>query len=205
MVSSQAVRSVRWLWAPLSLALLWVQGPLAANFTPGVRAPFNDCIADARSTSVVGFPDCAKAIDTFLSDVARARGQQGFNQRAPERIYWLDNLAVACYSAFFVVAAMTAYRLRSRASAGVRWRACLALTLVAVAAGALADYGENIWVLARLGDIASHQPGAAESVAVMSVWKLRLFGVNVALSLGWIALAVALHVQRSRAGAPVTS
>ncbi len=106
-------------------------------------------------------------------------------------LLWLDNLAVILYSAFFAGSIGAAYRRVTAMPAGASqfWRAAVIASLLLVAAGALADYIENFWLLAHmhaanLEDPASYMP-ALPAAAQASAWKFRLFTLNAASTLAW--------------------
>lgn len=109
----------------------------------------------------------------------------------PRLFVWADNLFVALYTLFFVGCIATAYERLRPPGRPVPWAryAAFVLSIASCLGGAAIDLAENFWLLARIGQPLDEAAAGLDTVAVLSLWKVRLFVLGVALAIGWSAWA----------------
>lgn len=109
----------------------------------------------------------------------------------PRLFVWSDNILVALYTLFFVACIAAAYE-RLRPPGRPVPRPCHVVFVLSIAtclAAAALDLGENFWLLARIGQPLDEQAAGLRVVAGASLWKFRLVGLSLVLTLGWSAWA----------------
>lgn len=109
----------------------------------------------------------------------------------PRLFVWADNLFVVLYTLFFVGCIVAAYeRLRPPGRPVPRARQlAFVVSIVSCLVGAALDLAENFWLLARIGQPLDEAAAAVATVAMLSLWKFRLAGLDLVLAVGWSAWA----------------
>lgn len=173
---------------------------LARGSSPGER-----CLRAAfGSTAHVVDPPCAEQLRALVAAapvgdaLTCAPGGRNtarlcaFDEPGHPRLFvWSDNLLVALYTLFFIACIASAYgRLRSPGRPVPRPRQmAFIFSIAACLAAAALDLGENFWLLARIGQPLDEQAAGLRAVAWASLWKFRLVGLSLVLTLGWGAWA----------------
>ena len=113
----------------------------------------------------------------------------------PRFFVWADNLLVGLYTFLFVGCISVSYaRLRpARQPAPRNLQFVFVLSIASCLAGAVADHGENFWLLAHIGESLDGKAGDVAEVVVLTLWKFRLAAGNLALVLLWIGSAQYRH------------
>ena len=100
---------------------------------------------------------------------------------------WADNFFVDMYTIFFLASSAAAYRALRRGRAGNNGllRTLFVTSVLFFLAGGIVDHIENFWLLAHVHRPEESLKGEILSVASLSVWKFRLFSINLAILLAW--------------------
>lgn len=196
----------RWLWvvAALALALLAGLGAWGERLAPGAN-PTAECTRAAlRFDEHAAQAQCRAALTRIVAAAppraASTCAPDGLNTSLvcafqepgqPRLFIWADNLFVGLYTLFFLGCMSVAYgRLRTpQQPAPRRLWLLLVLSVASGLTGAITDHGENFWLLAHIGEPLQGQDDDVAKVVLMSVWKFRLFALNLALALLWLAWA----------------
>lgn len=174
---------------------MWAVGTPAG----GVSPPALDCLRDFfHRTSW-----CKDSTQSYIVDaIVRRLNHTDWWPTVAQMLYWVDNLLVDIYTAFFIVAATWAFQERT----GYRtvrlrwWRFALGCTVLFAIATAIADHAENFWATAQIYDygrpgVVPYSEGEVNAIGILSVWKFRLFAACLLLSAVWLFQAFR---QRSR-------
>lgn len=196
----------RWLWlvgaaslAGLALLGAWGEAlmPESDATIPCARAAVRfDAAAEGHCSAVLrGLVGAARPTDpqTCAPEGPNTSRLCALDEPGRPRLFvWADNLLAFLYTLFFAGCISVAYaRLRPQRPPVPRaLLVVFVLSIGSALAGAIADHGENFWLLARIGDGLEGRADDLHKATLLSIWKFRLAALNLVLVLAWLGWAL---------------
>jgi hypothetical protein len=209
-VASRAGNAAMAYWIPaLGVVVCLSLGGLSVAAKAYSRSASSGCLTEALASLARSPLACMSNLEvTVVSAVTQLRAIEQYDWMeqilirwsggVPRLLLWLDNLVVDMYTLFFIAAACAAYKQLTTVKSDplILWRAAISATCFLALLGGALDHSENFWLLARMNkapyELPPNDPYWTQLpiVGQISVWKFRLFAVNLIVLVAWWGMVV---------------